>query len=161
MARSISFSRPMTGSSLPWRASSVRSRPKLSRAGVLLFPAFAEVSPPPPVAPQVGALRASRLLRRIGRVDPTSLYAYRQHGGYTALTRAFEMGAAQVIAEVTASRLMWRGGAAFPTGRKWESVARETVTPPMPNITTGPNVSSRFKPITVSAPPPGSAPGSV
>ena len=87
------------------------------------------VTTPPPVAPQVGALGASRLLRRIGRVDPTSLDAYRQHGGYTALTRAFEMGAAQVIAEVTASRLMGRGGAAFPTGRKWESVARETVRP--------------------------------
>ena len=37
MTRSISFSRPMTGSSLPCRASSVRSRPKLSRAGVLLL----------------------------------------------------------------------------------------------------------------------------
>ena len=39
IVRSISFSRPMTGSSLPWRASSVRSRPKLSRAGVFDFPA--------------------------------------------------------------------------------------------------------------------------
>ncbi len=35
--RSISLSRPITGSSLPWRASSVRSRPKLSSAGVLLL----------------------------------------------------------------------------------------------------------------------------
>ena len=39
IVRSISFSRPMTGSSLPWRASSVRSRPKLSRAGVFDLPA--------------------------------------------------------------------------------------------------------------------------
>ena len=39
MVRSISFSRPMTGSSLPCRASSVRSRPKLSRAGVFDLPA--------------------------------------------------------------------------------------------------------------------------
>ena len=38
MTRSISLARPMTGSSLPWRASSVRSRPKLSRAGVLDLP---------------------------------------------------------------------------------------------------------------------------
>ena len=37
MTRSISFGRPMTGSSLPCRASSVRSRPKLSSAGVLDF----------------------------------------------------------------------------------------------------------------------------
>ena len=36
IARSISFSRPITGSSFFWRASSVRSRPKLSSAGVLL-----------------------------------------------------------------------------------------------------------------------------
>ena len=39
IVRSISFSRPMTGSSLPCRASSVRSRPKLSRAGVFDLPA--------------------------------------------------------------------------------------------------------------------------
>ena len=38
IARSISFSRPITGSSLPCRASSVRSRPKLSRAGVFDLP---------------------------------------------------------------------------------------------------------------------------
>ena len=41
MTRSISLARPMTGSSLPWRASSVRSRPKLSRAGVLDLPLLA------------------------------------------------------------------------------------------------------------------------
>ena len=38
MARSISRSRPITGSSLPWRANWVRSRPKLSRAGVFDLP---------------------------------------------------------------------------------------------------------------------------
>ena len=51
MTRSISFCRPMTGSSLPWRASSVRSRPKLSRAGVLDLPLLAVRSPPPPPPP--------------------------------------------------------------------------------------------------------------
>ena len=44
MTRSISLARPMTGSSLPWRASSVRSRPKLSRAGVLLLERLADRS---------------------------------------------------------------------------------------------------------------------
>lgn len=39
------------------------------------------------------------------------------------------MGAGRVIAEVSAAKLMGRGGAAFPTGRKWEAVARETVKP--------------------------------
>jgi NADH-quinone oxidoreductase subunit F len=77
----------------------------------------------------LGTLGAGRLLRRAGRVDPASLDDYRKHGGYTALAKAFEIGADRVIAEVTAAKLMGRGGAAFPTGRKWESVAREAVKP--------------------------------
>ena len=39
------------------------------------------------------------------------------------------MGPDRVIAEVTAAKLMGRGGAAFPTGRKWEAVAKEKATP--------------------------------
>ena len=77
----------------------------------------------------VGSLGASRLLRRIGRVDPSNLEAYRKSGGYTALATALEMGPDRVIAEVTAAKLLGRGGAAFPTGRKWESVARESAEP--------------------------------
>ena len=79
--------------------------------------------------PHVGALGAARLVRRIGRVDPASLDAYRKAGGYAALAKALEMGPARVIAEVNAGKLMGRGGAAFPTGRKWEAVAKEAVTP--------------------------------
>src|SRR6266516_1688651 len=59
-----------------------------------------------------------RLLRRVGRVDPTSLDSYRSLGGYTALRRAIELGPAGVIREVTESKLLGRGGAAVPTGRK-------------------------------------------
>jgi NADH-quinone oxidoreductase subunit F len=70
-----------------------------------------------------------RLLARIGVVDPTSLDDYRGHGGYAALARAFEMGPERVIAEVTASKLMGRGGAAFPTGRKWAAVATQAARP--------------------------------
>ena len=70
-----------------------------------------------------------RLLRRIGVVDPTSLDDYRAHGGYVALRRALEMGPAGVIREVTDSKLMGRGGAAFPTGRKWQAVASQPVRP--------------------------------
>jgi NADH-quinone oxidoreductase subunit F len=69
------------------------------------------------------------LLRRIGAVDPTSLDEYRASGGYTALTKALEAGAEAVIAEVTASKLMGRGGAAFPTGRKWAAVASQPAQP--------------------------------
>ncbi len=70
-----------------------------------------------------------RLLRRVGVVDPTSLDAYRATGGYRALERALQMGNDAVIAEVTASRLMGRGGAAFPTGRKWAAVASQPARP--------------------------------
>ena len=70
-----------------------------------------------------------RLLRRIGVVDPSSLDDYRANGGYAALTRALEIGAEAVIAEVTASKLMGRGGAAFPTGRKWAAVASQPAQP--------------------------------
>src|SRR5437773_4440908 len=38
-------------------------------------------------------------------------------------------GAEAVIAEVTASKLLGRGGAAFPTGRKWEAVAKQPARP--------------------------------
>jgi NADH-quinone oxidoreductase subunit F len=70
-----------------------------------------------------------RLLARVGVVDPGSLDDYRAHGGFRALARAFEMGADAVIAEVTASKLMGRGGAAFPTGRKWAAVAAQPARP--------------------------------
>ncbi len=73
--------------------------------------------------------RELRLLRRVGASDPSSLDAYRADGGYRALARAFELGPQGVIEEVTASKLMGRGGAAFPTGRKWAAVAPQPAQP--------------------------------
>ncbi|WP_438290664.1 NADH-ubiquinone oxidoreductase-F iron-sulfur binding region domain-containing protein [Streptomyces sp. HUAS TT7] len=64
------------------------------------------------------------LLRRIGAVDPYDLDDYRSQGGYTALRRAFALGPAGVVREVLDAGLVGRGGAAFPTGRKWEATAR-------------------------------------
>lgn len=71
----------------------------------------------------------SRLLRRIDVVDPDSIDSYREHGGFAALKKAREMGPAAVIRTVTESGLLGRGGAAFPTGRKWQSVADQPVRP--------------------------------
>ena len=65
-----------------------------------------------------------RLLSRVGQVDPESLDEYRAHGGYAALRRAFAIGPEGVLREVSDSKLLGRGGAAFPIGRKWEAVAR-------------------------------------
>ena len=70
-----------------------------------------------------------RLLARVGVVDPGSLDDYRAHGGYAALVRALAIGHDAVIAEVTTSKLVGRGGAAFPTGRKWAAVAAQPARP--------------------------------
>src|SRR6266850_2535103 len=78
--------------------------------------------------PQAGQ-EGLRLIRRIGRVQPDSLNAYRADGGYAALKKALEIGPEGVIREVLASNLVGRGGAAFPTGRKWEAVARAAAGP--------------------------------
>jgi NADH-quinone oxidoreductase subunit F len=69
------------------------------------------------------------LLRRIGVIDPESIDSYRAAGGFSALRRALELGAEGVIREVTEAKLLGRGGAAFPTGRKWDAVARASVRP--------------------------------
>jgi NADH-quinone oxidoreductase subunit F len=82
----------------------------------------------PPPLPQAGD-PSLRLLRRVGVVDPSSLDDYRAYGGYVALRKALEIGPEAVIAEVTASKLMGRGGAAFPTGRKWSAVASQPAQP--------------------------------
>jgi NADH-quinone oxidoreductase subunit F len=70
-----------------------------------------------------------RLLARVDVVDPSSLDDYRAHGGYIALERARAIGPGQVIDEVAASGLVGRGGAAFPTGRKWAAVAQQDAEP--------------------------------
>jgi NADH-quinone oxidoreductase subunit F len=63
-----------------------------------------------------------RLLRRVGQVNPASLDDYKQKDGYDALRRALDLGPEGVVREVIESRLLGRGGAAFPTGKKWEAL---------------------------------------
>jgi NADH-quinone oxidoreductase subunit F len=70
-----------------------------------------------------------RLLRRVGVVDPESIESYTQAGGYAALRRAIELGSEGVVREVTDAKLLGRGGAAFPTGRKWDAVAKAPARP--------------------------------
>lgn len=69
------------------------------------------------------------LLGRIGKVDPLSIADYQQHGGFDALRKALQLGASGVIDEVNTSGLVGRGGAAFPTGRKWGAVAGQSAFP--------------------------------
>ena len=66
-----------------------------------------------------------RLLRRVGQIEPANLNEFQKAGGYEALRRAIEIGPDAVVQEVIASRLLGRGGAAFSTGKKWESVLRQ------------------------------------
>ena len=64
------------------------------------------------------------LTRDCGGVTPTSIETYQSNGGYSALLKVCEgVEPVDVIEEVKASGLVGRGGAAFPTGVKWESAS--------------------------------------
>jgi NADH-quinone oxidoreductase subunit F len=90
-------------------------------------PAALPAEPAPEMAvPQVGD-PSLVLLKRVGKVDPLSLDDYRAHGGYDALRNAVAIGPGGVIREVLDAKLVGRGGAAFPAGRKWDAVAKQPV----------------------------------
>ncbi|MGI8998481.1 MAG: complex I 51 kDa subunit family protein [Candidatus Limnocylindria bacterium] len=80
------------------------------------------------LSPQIRILTGGehRLLTDIGRVDPTSLTSYGEHGGYAGLERAVtRLSPEDVIAEIEAAGLRGRGGSGFPTAAKWRA-ARDT-----------------------------------
>ena len=65
-----------------------------------------------------------RVLRNKGIIDPDSIDDYIARDGYQGAAKALsQMTPEEIIAEVSASGLRGRGGAGFPTGRKWESCA--------------------------------------
>ncbi len=85
------------------------------------------------VAPEVAWTRDRRgalpiqkriVLERAGLIDPERIEDYIQSDGFQALGKALkQMKPAEVIAEIDKSGLQGRGGAGFPTGRKWSFVA--------------------------------------
>lgn len=67
--------------------------------------------------------RQQRLtFKRAGVIDPVSLEDYQAHDGYKGLRRALTMSSQDCVDEVKNSGLRGRGGAAFPTGIKWQTV---------------------------------------
>jgi NADH-quinone oxidoreductase subunit F len=78
-----------------------------------------------PEAEPVGIAQGPRLLKNIQNPNLTTLDGYLEEGGFRALRRGLsDMSPGSIIAEVKASGLVGRGGAAFPTGLKWELTAK-------------------------------------
>ena len=126
---------PETIAAAPVDAAGIVRRLERTAAGRRLVPA--RIDPDPDEerlanvrrsVPQAGR-QGLRILHRVGIINPLSLDDYVAAGGYRGLRRAIEVGREAVIAEVTASGLLGRGGAAFPTGRKWAGVAAQSGQP--------------------------------
>ncbi len=60
------------------------------------------------------------ILRNCGQIDPEDVNHYLANDGYSGFLRALELGAEKVLEQVKASGLRGRGGAGFPTWRKWQ-----------------------------------------
>jgi NADH-quinone oxidoreductase subunit F len=75
---------------------------------------------------RIGPGGERRLLTDVGRVDPSSIASYREHGGYAGLERAItKLAPEMVIAEIEGAGLRGRGGSGYPTAAKWRT-ARDT-----------------------------------
>lgn len=69
--------------------------------------------------------KRSIVLERMVNGRTTTLEAYTRQGGFEALDRALKMKRDRIVEEIGTSGLLGRGGAAFPTGRKWRMVLKE------------------------------------
>lgn len=84
-------------------------------------------SPAAPLEPPPGgrAAEPSMILRHVFERDQGELDAYRRRGGYEGLRKALAMSPEAVTDEVDKSGLRGRGGAGFPTGRKWKFIPKD------------------------------------
>lgn len=76
------------------------------------------------LAEEIPAIKNQQRLTfaRVGIVDPVSVESYCQQGGFNGLKRALAVSSQDLVDEVKKSGLRGRGGAAFPTGIKWQTV---------------------------------------
>jgi NADH-quinone oxidoreductase subunit F len=77
--------------------------------------------------PRPGEVRV--LLAHAAAIDPWALDSALACGAYQGLKKALEMSPAEIIEAIDAAGLRGRGGAGFPTGRKWRAVALEAHAP--------------------------------
>jgi NADH-quinone oxidoreductase subunit F len=75
-----------------------------------------------PFVPELSRFEVERrlILRRCGYVDPEDINQYIANGGYSSLSKALQMAPQEIVAEIAGSGLRGRGGAGFPTGKKWQ-----------------------------------------
>ena len=69
------------------------------------------------------------LSKEAGKIDPVSVNAYIEAGGFDALKKTMESKAEDIISEVKKAKLLGRGGAAYPAGNKWEHLLHIPETP--------------------------------
>ncbi|TFG56265.1 MAG: NADH-quinone oxidoreductase subunit F, partial [Candidatus Aminicenantes bacterium] len=97
----------------------------------LMYVPPAESAPVPKMA-DIEFFKHQRLivLRNRGRIDPERIEEYIAYDGYEAAAKALaSMTPEAVVAEISAAGLRGRGGAGFPTGRKWDLCRRQPGAP--------------------------------